>query len=119
MPLLLCLPLSGVLAASSGEALLFLGPAPVTTVLKCRVERPYGVGRPQQASGYVCKCFSLHTNTHKHTHTHKSFFVKLGRDVLEVTVAVCVCVYACVRACECVLRVVYVINPLSKDSLSC
>ncbi len=45
------LSLYGVLAASSGGALLSLGAAPVTTVLKCRGEGPYGVGRPQQATG--------------------------------------------------------------------
>ena len=63
----LSLPLHGELPASSGGALLSLGAAPVTTVLKCRGEGPYGVGRPQQATGHVCKRFNLHVHTHTHT----------------------------------------------------
>ena len=31
---------------------------------------PYGVGRPQQAAGYVCKRFNLHARTHINTRTY-------------------------------------------------
>lgn len=105
-----CVSLSAVLAASSGGAPLSLGPAPVT-VLKCRREGPYGVGRPQQATGYVCKCFNLHAHIHKHTHILTSYSLLNWGGCIggagEVIEAVCVGVCLCA------------INPLSKDSLSC
>lgn len=97
----LSLPLHGELPASSGGALLSLGAAPVTTVLKCRGEGLYGVGRPQQATGHVCKRFNLHVHTHKHTHVLASYsLLDWGGVSLEVSwrsLKPCACVCVCVR----------------------
>lgn len=100
--------LHDVLAASSWGDLLSFGLAPVTTVLKCRGEGPYGVGRPQQASGYVCKWFNLHVHAPKCMHILTSYSL-LSWEVSSRSLKLGMCVCVCVS----------VINPLSKDSLSC